>query len=66
VYSLGALLEKDTAETLVTILANTIMQLTDLTQSEINMSVYFLEGQYEVAGQLYAAQVMKVFNGLLF
>ena len=64
--SLGTLLEKHTAEALFTMVVNTISQRTLLTQSEINMGVYFFKGRYEVAGQLFATHMMTVFNGLLF
>jgi len=48
------------------IFANTVMALPDVTASEFNINVYILQGQYELAGRLYAQNLRTQYDGIMF
>jgi len=65
-YKLISLIKEHTAETFFMAFYNNIMNLPTLTQAQINMGVYLIEGEYEIVGQLYAGTVKKTLENILF
>jgi len=54
------------ALSIIRVFANTIMDLPHVAASEFNMNIYMLQGQYELAGRLYAQNLRTQYNGVMF
>jgi len=52
-------------ESLLKMAGSTIMKLPEITQSEINIKVYLKQGDYELVGQEFALNLLRVYQGLL-
>jgi len=51
---------------LAKIASNSALNLPNVMAAEMNMGVLMMQGQYELAGQLYAQNLRTVYSGLLF
>jgi len=54
------------AQSIVQVVMNTILELPTIQATGINMSVYSSQGQYELAGRLYANNLRTMYKGLIF
>jgi len=54
------------AESIVQVVMNTVLELPTIQATGINMSIYTTQGQYELAGRLYANNLRTMYKGLLF
>jgi len=52
-------------ESLIKMAGSTIMKLPEITQSQINMKVYLKQGEYELVGQQFAINLLRIYQGLL-
>jgi len=65
VKSLIETVKSHPGESFLKMAGSAIMQLPTIKQSEINMKVYLKQGEYELVGQQFALNLLRVYQGLL-